>query len=104
MENKVINDIRELMHDRNIGTKEAILEHLLDVQRRKDHDYNGAFDKACNRLGDVYAVGKIYEKTERIITLSGATNEVEDEGLADAVLDNMGYCLLYLARLVEDTI
>lgn len=78
-----------------------IFESVHSTIQKKNHDYNNAFDKACERLGDTYAVGKIYEKTERIITLSQDEAMVEGEGLKDALEDCIGYCTLYLNRLAN---
>lgn len=75
---------------------EKIAKEVTDTVAKKNTDYDHAFDKAFNRIGPMYAAGKIYEKTERIITLSGQEACVEDEGLDDALRDNIGYCLLYL--------
>ena len=75
---------------------EKIAKEIVDIVKKKNTDYDHAFDKAFKRIGQMYAAGKIYEKTERIITLSGQEACVEDEGLDDALRDNIGYSLLYL--------
>ena len=76
-----------------------ILNRVGEVVSRKNHDYDHAFDKACDLLGPSYAAGKIYEKTSRIITLSHSEPLVVGESLKDALEDCIGYCALYLNRL-----
>lgn len=79
-----------------------ITEIFADVARivlQKDHDYNHAFDRACDMMGNMYAAGKVYEKTMRIITLTHKQALVSNEGLEDALKDCIGYCALYLNRL-----
>lgn len=78
-----------------------MFSNIAHVLVKKNHDYNHAFDKAYNRMGRMYAASKVYEKTERIITLTKTDAQVEEEGLADALMDNIGYCALYLNRISE---
>jgi len=83
--------------------KEAkdILLEVADIIAAKNKDYDGAFSKAYKRIGPSYAAGKIYEKTERIITLTQQPPAVENEGLEDALKDCIGYCALYLVEIYK---
>lgn len=76
-----------------------ILKDCGDIIKQKNHDYDNAFDKACDMFTDTYAASKIYEKTMRIVTLSKEKEHVKGEGLEDALMDCIGYCTLYLNRI-----
>ena len=64
----------------------------------KNHDYNGAFDKAMDQLGTSYAVGKLFDKMMRLTALCGKEDEARiAESLDDTLRDMACYALMTLA-------
>lgn len=80
----------------NNNNLREICNTVLETIAKKNHDYDDAFAEAYDEIGNMYAVGKIFEKYKRINKLSREDAQVSGEGLDDALLDCIGYCLLYL--------
>ena len=90
-----------MTHLTNQANVENICKFVAATIKDKNTDYGGAYAEAVERFGNQYAVGKIFEKYTRILTLSlnKDYHKVKAEGLRDALLDCMGYCALYIDQL-----
>lgn len=89
------------MYKTNYERIGLVLSNLVDTITAKDTDYGGAYAEAVEKFGKMYAVSKIFEKYHRIITLSQNENKVKEESLEDALLDCIGYCVLYYDYLCD---
>lgn len=71
----------------------------VELYARKNHDYGDSFHKAMNELGMSYAVGKLFDKTNRLIALCGKeeTSRVKDESYDDTLRDLACYAIMTLA-------
>lgn len=66
---------------------------------KKNHDYNNSFEKGCDDIGQAYAIGRIYDKVNRLINITKIENEVKDESIEDTLKDLACYSMMYLAYL-----
>lgn len=89
------------MNPTNNENLRAFSDEILETIARKNHDYGNAFAEAYAEIGQMYAVGKIFEKYKRINTLS-RTNAAVNESLDDALMDIIGYSLLYLDQRKQE--
>lgn len=71
----------------------------IELYAKKNHDYGDSFSKGCDVIGDAYAIGRLYDKINRLITLSKTNSEVKDESIEDTLRDLACYSLMYLAYL-----
>lgn len=99
-DNSTVATSEEVLHQK-VCTHEAICAKLGVIYEQKNHDYNDAFHKRFMKRGMTYAVDKMQEKLDRIEALSqdGNTNAVEDEPLADSLLDLANYALMTIIEL-----
>lgn len=75
---------------------EAITKEMADTYERKNHDYGDSFTQGCDRFGYAYALGRIFDKFNRIETLlSGKDAQVADEKITDTLTDMANYCIMY---------
>lgn len=73
--------------------------NAIKLYARKNKDYGNSFDKGVDVIGPAYAVGRLYDKMNRIISISNAkTIEVKDEKLEDTLMDLANYSIMYLAH------
>ena len=77
----------------------SLTNNLALTLQAKDADYGNAFAEMFDELGIDYAYGKLPEKMNRIKVLRKQPTMVENEGLADALLDTAGYAILTLVEL-----
>lgn len=84
-----------------VNTHEALCAKLGVIYEQKNHDYNDAFHKRFMKRGMSYAIDKMQEKLDRIEALSqeGNSNAVEDEPMADSLMDLANYALMTLIEL-----
>lgn len=66
---------------------------------QKNHDYGNSFDKGMNTIGMSYGVGRLYDKMNRLITLSNPNEkqQVKDESIDDTLIDLACYSIMMLA-------
>lgn len=82
----------------------------IDLYSKKNHDYGNSFDKGMNAIGPAYGVGRIYDKVNRLITLSKNTETaiaVTDESIEDTVKDLACYSIMtlcYIKRVRKESL
>lgn len=93
--------IEQIIPNPELRTPEVtkFVEEALDcciLHARKNHDYGNAFYKAMKDLGQSYAVGKLFDKMQRLIALCGKeeTSEVVDESYEDTLRDMACYAIM----------
>ena len=76
---------------------------MIELYAKKNHDYGNSFEQGMNTIGPAYGIGRLYDKMNRIITLSKVKAEITDESIEDTVRDLACYavmtsCYLSLAK------
>lgn len=76
---------------------------MIELYAKKNHDYGNSFEQGMNTIGPAYGIGRLYDKINRIITLSKVKAEITDESIEDTVRDLACYavmtsCYLSLAK------
>lgn len=87
-------------------TRKVILHNCLcnelnQIYTQKNNDYGDSFGKSIKDLGIIAAVTRIYDKMQRIISLTkkDATRLVTDETLKDTLMDMANYCIMTVIEL-----
>ena len=93
-----INIAEELCNESVINVA-AKAKECVELYAKKNHDYGNSFDKGCDAIGPAYATGRIYNKVDRLITITKTESEVKDESVEDTLKDLACYSLMYLAYL-----
>ena len=62
----------EVSNERCPGYSEFIdvTAQLGSIYLAKNHDYGNSFEKGMDTMGDVYAISRIFDKTNRLVELS----------------------------------
>ena len=74
-------------------------KECIELYAKKNHDYGNSFEKGCNDIGQAYALGRLYDKMNRLVNISRSESEVKDESVEDTLKDLACYSLMYLAYL-----
>ena len=72
-------------------------KQCVELYSRKNHDYGNSFDKGMDNIGMAYGVGRIYDKMNRLITLTKKEVQVKDESIDDTLRDLACYSMMMLA-------
>lgn len=66
---------------------------------KKNHDYGNSFDKGMSTIGMAYGIGRLYDKMNRLITLSNPNEkqQLKDESIDDTLMDLACYSIMMLA-------
>ena len=72
-------------------------KQCVELYSRKNHDYGNSFDKGIDNIGIAYGVGRIYDKMNRLITLTKKEAQVKDESIDDTLRDLACYSMMMLA-------
>ena len=72
-------------------------KQCVELYSRKNHDYGNSFDKGMDNIGMTYGVGRIYDKMNRLITLTKKEAQVKDESIDDTLRDLACYSMMMLA-------
>ena len=73
---------------------ERVCADMVKLYAKKNHDYGNSFEKGMNNIGMAYGIGRLYDKMNRIITLSKVKAEVNDESIQDTLLDLACYAVM----------
>lgn len=72
-------------------------KQCVELYSKKNHDYGNSFDKGMDNIGMAYGVGRIYDKMNRLITLTKEKIQVKDESIDDTLRDLACYSMMMLA-------
>ena len=72
-------------------------KQCVELYSKKNHDYGNSFDKGMDNIGMAYGVGRIYDKMNRLITLTKEKAQVKDESIDDTLRDLACYSMMMLA-------
>lgn len=86
-------------NDKLLNDFTAVEKDCLRLYAAKTHDYGNSFDEAMNKLGLSYAVGRLYDKINRLVNLCGKEDsaQVKDESLDDTLMDLANYAIMTLS-------
>lgn len=74
-----------------------IAMECVNLYARKNHDYGNSFDKGMDTIGTAYGIGRIYDKVNRLITLSNHQAKISDESFNDTLIDLACYSIMMIA-------
>lgn len=69
---------------------------MIQLYAKKNHDYGNSFNKGMNDIGMAYGIGRLYDKMNRIVTLSKTNIEVKNESIEDTLIDLACYSIMTL--------
>ena len=72
-------------------------KQCVELYSKKNHDYGNSFDKGMDNIGIAYGVGRIYDKMNRLITLTKKEAQIKDENIDDTLRDLACYSMMMLA-------
>ena len=72
-------------------------KQCVELYSKKNHDYGNSFDKGIDNIGIAYGVGRIYDKMNRLVTLTKKEAQVKDESIDDTLRDLSCYSMMMLA-------
>jgi hypothetical protein len=75
---------------------EAVCNELIELHQKKNADYGDAYSDAYQKIGNGYAVGLLYNKVNRLISLLCDDKEqhVNDEPVDDTIKDLASYAIM----------
>jgi len=80
--------------------------NMCNLYARKNHDYGNSFNKGMEIIGTAYGIGRLYDKMNRIITLTNLNPfdkpQVRDESINDTLLDLACYAIMTYNYLNTD--
>lgn len=92
-------DIKQQLVTKEVDNFIEEAKQCIELYAKKNHDYGDSFSKGCDTIGYAYAIGRIYDKVNRLITLSKGESEVKHESIEDTIKDLACYSLMYLVYL-----
>ena len=80
---------------------ETIVNEMVELYKRKNSDYGDSFGKAYKELGIISAVTRLNDKMNRLksLTMPNAVQMVNDESIADTLIDIANYAVMTLIEL-----
>lgn len=76
------------------------VKQCVELYSKKNHDYGNSFDMGMEHIGASYGLGRIYDKVNRLITLSKFDDikktAVVDESTDDTLRDLACYAIMML--------
>lgn len=80
----------------------SICTEMIELYTAKNHDYGNSFGKTFEQLGVVSAVTRIYDKFNRLVTLTKNSNKVADESIEDTLIDLASYSIMTLMEIRKE--
>ena len=76
-----------------------IVKEMTELYAKKNHDYGNSFEEGMNKIGMPYGIGRLYDKMNRILTLTKVKAEITDESIEDTLKDLACYSVMTLTYL-----
>ena len=86
--------IEDNLCDKSVKKFAETVTDMVQLYAKKNHDYGNSFEKGMAVIGMPYGVGRLYDKVNRIITLSNVKAEVNNESIQDTLLDLACYAVM----------
>lgn len=78
--------------NQKVADHKKVLDEMLEIYKRKNHDYGNSTEKTYLENGIITALVRIKDKLHRIESLAGKNNQlVKDESIIDSCLDAANY-------------
>lgn len=78
----------------------SIANSLASLYERKNSDYGDSFGETFKKLGIISSITRMSDKLNRIISLTTKKNQkVNDESIADTLMDLASYSIMTLIEL-----
>ena len=71
-----------------------VIDEMLNIFSKKNHDYGDSFEKTMNEFGLVSSAVRLSDKMNRFKSLISSECEVQDEKIEDTLLDLANYAIL----------
>ena len=68
--------------------------NMTQLYAKKNHDYGDSFNNGMDAIGLPYGVGRLFDKMNRILTLTKVKPEITDESIVDTVKDLACYAVM----------
>ena len=92
-------EISDELITKDVTAFAGIAIDCIKLYANKNADYGNSFDKGMNAIGIKYGVGRIFDKTNRLMELTkeNKTQQVKDESIDDTLMDLACYSIMMLA-------
>lgn len=90
----------------------SLTSEALDIMRRKNHDYSGASGdpfanfRGSTQLGIHPVLGMMLRQQDKMMRIrtfvTKGTLQVQEEGVKDAILDQLNYLILQYAYIISE--
>lgn len=90
-------EISDELITREVTAFAEVTKECIALYAKKNHDYGNSFDKGMEGIGLAYGVGRIYDKCNRLVTLTKEKSVVKDESVEDTLKDLACYAIMMLA-------
>ena len=92
--------IDESLCDEQVETFASIVKEMTELYAKKNHDYGNSFDEGCDKLGAWYPLGRLLDKTNRLIACMGKEDKMQvNESIEDTLKDLACYSVMTLSYL-----
>ena len=82
------------MYEVNEELRQKLYVEITELNKRKDHDYDFAFDKSYDEFGLISPVIRLQDKLNRVKSfVREGTLQVTDESAEDSLIDLANYTL-----------
>ena len=96
---KVEIEIDDKLYTQDVDNFVGVVTDMINLYAKKNHDYGNSFNKGCEVIGTAYAIGRMFDKMNRIINLMNKPTAISDEQVTDTIQDLANYSVMYLAWL-----
>lgn len=94
----VIMSINDSLITNDVKAFVDVCFDAIDLYAKKNHDYGNSFNKGMEAIGDAYGVGRIFDKSNRLVSLCNKENSAKvDESYDDTLMDLACYSIMMLA-------
>lgn len=70
--------------------------NMIELYAKKNSDYGNSFEEGLQKIGNAYAVGRLFDKVNRLIHLIKHTSQIKDETMQDTIRDLACYAVMYI--------
>lgn len=96
---KIELEISDELRTPEVADFAKIAEDCISLYAKKNHDYGNSFDKGMDAIGTAYGVGRIFDKVNRLTTLTNSDIKpaIDNESVEDTLKDLACYSIMLLA-------
>lgn len=86
----------------NVKLFEEITKKMCEVYKAKNADYGNSFEESMNKFGLTAGIVRLYDKMNRVSTLSTKERQIKEESIKDTLLDMANYAIMTLMWLEKN--